>query len=131
MKINEFKQVLQDLKKRKIPEEVKKTVEILLDKKAEKVTVLKLIGISQMTDYIVICQVNSNRQNKAVADSIREDLRREFRLKPFGMEGEQKADWILVDYVDFIVNIFLPEIRERFAIEKLWMDAKRYDFYPS
>ena len=131
MKITEFKQVLQDLKKRKIPEEVKKTVEILLDKKAEKVTVLKLIGISQMTDYIVICQVNSNRQNKAVADSIREDLRREFRLKPFGMEGEQKADWILVDYVDFIVNIFLPEIRERFAIEKLWMDAKRYDFYPS
>ena len=119
------------MKIRKIPEEVKKTVEILLDKKAEKITVLKLIGISQMTDYIVICQVNSNRQNKAVADSIREDLRREFRLKPFGMEGEQKADWILVDYVDFIVNIFLPEIRERFAIEKLWMDAKRYDFYPS
>jgi len=131
MKINEFKQILQDLKKRKIPDEVKKTVEILLDKKAEKITVLKLKGISQMTDYIVICQVNSNRQNKAVADSIREDLKKEFRLNPFGMEGEQKADWILVDYVDFIVNIFLPEIRERFAIEKLWMDAKRYDFYPS
>ena len=131
MKINEFKQILQDLKKRKIPEEVKKTVEILLDKKAEKITVLKLKGISQMTDYIVICQVNSNRQNKAVADSIREDLKRKFRMNPFGMEGEQKADWILVDYVDFIVNIFLPEIRERFAIEKLWMDAKRYDFYPS
>jgi ribosome-associated protein len=131
MKINEFKQILQDLKKRKIPEEVKKTVEILLDKKAEKITVLKLKGISQMTDYIVICQVNSNRQNKAVADGVREDLKREFRMNPFGMEGEQQADWILVDYVDFIVNIFLPEIRERFAIEKLWMDAKRYDFYPS
>jgi ribosome-associated protein len=131
MKINEFTQILQDLKKRKIPEEVKKTVEILLDKKAEKITVLKLKGISQMTDYIVICQVNSNRQNQAVADSIREDLKKKFRRNPFGMEGEQKADWILVDYVDFIVNIFLPEIRERFAIEKLWMDAKRYDFYPS
>ena len=131
MKINEFTRIIQDLKKRKIPLEVKKTVEIMFDKKAEKITVLKLKGISQMTDYIVICQVNSGRQNQAVANHIRESLKKEFRLNPFGMEGEQKADWILVDYVDFIVNIFLPEIRERFAIEKLWMDAKRYDFYSS
>lgn len=130
MKIEEFKLVLDDLHKRRIPGEIKKTVQILLDKKAEKITVLKLKGITEMTDYLVICSGNSTRQNNALADALQETLKKEFNLQPLGVEGKRLAEWILVDYVDFVINIFSADWRKKYSLEKLWMDAKRYDFYP-
>lgn len=130
MKIEEFKSVLDDLQKRRIPGEIKKTVQILLDKKAEKITVLKLKGITEMTDYLVICCGNSTRQNNALADSLQETLKKELNLQPLGVEGKRLAEWILVDYVDFVINIFSADWRKKYSLEKLWMDAKRYDFYP-
>ena len=130
MKIEEFKQVLDDLQKRRIPGEIKKTVQILLDKKAEKITVLKLKGITEMTDYMVICSGNSTRQNNALADALQETLKKELNLQPLGVEGKRLAEWILVDYVDFVINIFSVDWRKKYSLEKLWMDAKRYDFYP-
>jgi len=130
MKIEEFKLVLDDLQKRRIPAEIKKTVRILLDKKAEKITVLKLKGITEMTDYLVICSGNSTRQNNALADALQETLKKELNLQPLGVEGKRLAEWILVDYVDFVINIFSAEWRKKYSLEKLWMDAKRYDFYP-
>jgi ribosome-associated protein len=130
MKIEEFKLVLADLEKRRIPGEIKKTVQVLLDKKAEKITVLKLKGISEMTDYLVICSGNSSRQNNALADALQETLKRDLNLQPLGVEGHRLAEWILVDYVDFVINIFSADWRKKYALEKLWMDAKRYDFYP-
>jgi ribosome-associated protein len=130
MKKDEFDLILEDLHKRRIPVEIKKTVQILLDKKAEKITVLKLKGINEMTDYLVICSGHSTRQNMALADSVKENLKKELHLQPLSSEGERTAEWILVDYVDFIVNIFSSEWRKKYALEKLWMDAKRYDFFP-
>jgi len=130
MKKDEFNLILEDLQKRRIPGEIKKTVQILLDKKAEKITVLKLKGISEMTDYLVICSGNSARQNKALADAVKENLKKELQLQPLGSEGERLSEWILVDYVDFIINIFSADWRKKFSLEKLWMDAKRYDFSP-
>ena len=130
MKKDEFNLILEDLQKRRIPGEIKKTVRILLDKKAEKITVLKLKGISEMTDYLVICSGNSARQNKALADAVKENLKKELQLQPLGSEGERLSEWILVDYVDFIINIFSADWRKKFSLEKLWMDAKRYDFSP-
>jgi ribosome-associated protein len=130
MKIEEFKLVMDDLQKRRIPSEIKKTVQILLDKKADKITVLKLKGITEMTDYLVICSGNSTRQNNALADALQETLKKELNLQPLGIEGVRLAEWILVDYVDFVINIFSVDWRKKYALEKLWMDAKRYDFYP-
>jgi ribosome-associated protein len=130
MKKDEFNRILDDLHRRRVPGGVKKAVETLLDKKAAKVTVLKLKGLSEMTDYLVVCSGHSSRQNRALADAVREILKKELRLQPLGSEGEQAAEWILVDYVDFIVNIFSSEWRKKYALEKLWMDAKRYDFSP-
>ncbi len=130
MKKDEFTRVLDDLHKRHIPGGVKKAVETLLDKKAENVTVLKLKGLSEMTDYLVVCSGNSARQNKALADAVRETLKENLHLQPLGSEGEGAAEWILVDYVDFIVNVFSAEWRKKYSLEKLWMDAKRYDFSP-
>ena len=130
MKIEEFKLVLDDLNKRRIPVAIKRAVQILLDKQAEKITVLKLTGISAMTDYLVICSGHSSRQNCALADALQENLKKDLNLQPLGVEGNRLAEWIRVDYVDFVINIFSSDWRKKYALEKLWMDAKRYDFYP-
>ncbi len=130
MKIEEFKLVLEDLHKRRIPGEIKKAVQVLLDKKAEKITVLKLKGVCEMTDYLIICSGNSSRQNNALADALQDTLKRELNLQPLGVEGKGLAEWILVDYVDFVINIFSADWRKKYSLEKLWMDAKRYDFFP-
>lgn len=129
MKPEEFIRITDDLKKRKIPPEVKKVVSVMLDKKAERVMVLKLKGINEMTDFMIIGSGNSSRQNAAISEEIQQVLRKEFKLKAFSVEGEREAEWILLDYIDFIVHVFSEEPRKRYALEKLWMDAKRYDFY--
>ena len=129
MEIEDFKLITEDLKRRKIPSSVKKIVLAMLDKKAEKIVVLKLKSISDVTDYMVICHGNSDRQNKALAEEVQRRLKKEEKMKVFSVEGEVKADWILLDYIDVVVHIFSRENREKFALEKLWMDAKRYNFY--
>ena len=101
----------------------------MLDKKAGKIVVLKLKGINEITDFMIICHGNSSRQNNAISDEIQKKLKGNFKLRAFSVEGESRADWILLDYIDFVVHIFSPDIREKFSLEKLWMDAKRYNFY--
>jgi len=130
MKKDDYTRIVDDLQRRHIPGGVKRAVEALLDKKAEKITVLKLKGLSEMTDYLVVCSGSSCRQNRALADAVRDGLKQDLHMQPLGSEGETAAEWILVDYVDFIVNIFSAEWRKKYALEKLWMDAKRYDFSP-
>ncbi len=129
MKVDDFERITADLKRRRIPSAVKQAIAIMLDKKAENVVALKLKGISDITDFMVICHGNSSRQNNAIADDIRKKLGKQFKLKPFGVEGAREAEWILMDYIDFVVHIFSAECRKKYSIEKLWMDAKRYDFY--
>lgn len=129
MKPEEFESVIRDLKKRKIPGTVKRVVSAMLDKKAENVVVMKLKGVNNITDYMVLCHGNSSRQNNAIAEDIRQKLGKEFKVKPFSIEGEREAEWILIDFIDFIVHIFTEETRKKYSLEKLWMDAKRYNFY--
>ena len=129
MDLKEFKLIVEDLKKRKIPPVIKRVVSIILDKKGEKATVLKLKEVSDITDFMVICNGNSTRQNRAISDEVQEKLFKEYRLKVFSIEGVTSAEWILLDYIDFVVHIFSPENREKYGLEKLWMDGKRYNFY--
>jgi ribosome-associated protein len=129
MKPEEYKQITDDLKKRKIPPEVKRAVAAMLDKQAERVMVLKLKGINEITDFMVIGSGNSTRQNAAISDEVQGTLRKEYKRKAFSVEGDREAEWILLDYIDFIVHIFSEESRKKYTLEKLWMDAKRYDFY--
>ena len=129
MDLETFKGIEEDLKRRKIPPVVKRVVSIILDKKGERTTVLKLKGVSDITDFMVICNGNSSRQNKAIADEIQRQLKKQYRLRAFSVEGENSTDWILLDYIDFVVHIFSPENREKYSLEKLWMDGKRYSFY--
>lgn len=129
MNPEQIKQVEDDLKKRKIPAEIKKVVSLMLDKKAEQVVVLKLKGINEITDFMILCTGNSSRQNHAISDDIQVKLKKLFKTKAFSVEGGHQSEWILLDYINFIVHIFSEENRKKYAIEKLWMDAKRYNFY--
>ncbi len=116
------------LKKWRIPPIIKKAVSVISDKKGDNIVILKLKGITDLTDFIVICSGNSNKQNNAVANELHKQLKKEFKSGPLGVEGNKFGDWILMDYVDFIIHIFSPEMREKYSLEKLWMDAKKYDF---
>ena len=128
MESEAYQAVLEDLKRRRIPAEVKDAVRAMLDKQAHDVVVLKIKEISDVTDYMIIAHGNSTRQNVAVADEVKRRLKRTHRLKAASVEGEAAAEWILLDYFDFVIHVFTAENRRKFALEKLWMDAKLYRF---
>jgi ribosome-associated protein len=89
--------------------------------------ILDLHGISDVTDHFVICHGASDRQVAAIADAIEERLRRELALRPSSVEGRTQGHWILMDYIDFVVHVFLAERREYYRLESLWGDAARVD----
>jgi ribosome-associated protein len=76
-----------------------------------------------MTDYFVICTGEVDAQVKAISDGIQEDLREE--VKVWHKEGYENLDWVLLDYIDFVVHIFQRDTRDYYNIEKLWQEAPR------
>ena len=99
-------------------------VEATRDKKALDIVVLDLQGIASFTDYFLICTGGSHRQLATIADEIEEKLK-EAKRRPSHIEGYPRGDWILMDYVDFVVHIFTPTSRAYYDLERLWGDAKR------
>jgi len=90
------------------------------DKKAEDIRVLALDPAeSGLTDYFLICNGTNERQNVAITDEIEIRLKREFGVYPNSVEGRRQAEWILMDYVDFIVHVFSPEKRAFYGLERL------------
>jgi ribosome-associated protein len=112
--------------RRKIPAEVATAITAALDKKAEDLLVLDLTKASAFTDVFVICTGGNRRQVQAIADAIEEALRAR-GTRPALTEGYERGEWILIDYFDFIVHIFLPATREFYGLEKLWADAEKVD----
>ncbi len=98
-----------------------------LSKKAEELSVLDLRGLSDVTDYFLICHGRSGRQVQTICDSIEGALRALGR-RPKHIEGYTRAEWILMDYLDFVVHIFTAERREYYALERLWSDAPRVPY---
>lgn len=88
---------------------------------------LDMRKVSSFTDYFILCSGNSTRQTQAIADSLREVLKKD-HIELNGIEGYNQGSWILMDYIDFIINIFLPETRRFYDLERLWDDAGRVDF---
>lgn len=89
--------------------------------------VLDLRGLSDITDYFVICHGTSERQTVAIADSIEERLSRVHALRPGHVEGRRVGDWVLMDYIDFVVHVFVEPKRAFYRLERLWGDAPRVD----
>jgi len=94
------------------------------DKKAEDIRILALDPAeSGLADYFLICNGTNDRQNVAISDEIEIRLKREFGVYPNSVEGRRQAEWILMDYVDFIVHIFSPEKRAFYGLERLRKSA--------
>jgi ribosome-associated protein len=94
------------------------------DKKAEDIRILALDpSESGLTDYFLICNGTNDRQNLAISDEIELRLKREFGTYPNSVEGRRQAEWILMDYVDFIVHVFSPEKRAFYGLERLRKSA--------
>jgi ribosome-associated protein len=79
------------------------------------------------TDYFVICSGRNPRQTQAIADDVRERLKRD-RVLPRRLEGERQGDWILLDYLDVVVHVFTPDARAFYRLEALWgeVPSERY-----
>ena len=105
----------------------KKLAEIIaqlsLEKKAEDVLILDLTEVTTITDYFIICTGQTDVQVKAISDNIIEKLANQ-NIKVWHKEGYESLNWVLLDLVDVVVHIFLPDIREFYALEKLWGDAE-------
>ncbi len=90
------------------------------DKKAEDIRILALDpSESGLTDYFLICSGNSDRQNVAITDEIELRLKKDFGMYPNSVEGRRQGEWVLMDYVDFIVHVFSTEKRAFYALERL------------
>ncbi|MDQ6747865.1 MAG: ribosome silencing factor [Candidatus Dormibacteraeota bacterium] len=93
--------------------------EAALAKKARDVVEIDLRGRSSMSDYFVVCEGDTDRQTRAIADAIREAAE-EAGLRPFQASGEADGAWILLDYVDVVAHVFLPGERAFYDLEALW-----------
>jgi ribosome-associated protein len=95
-----------------------------LDRKALDIVILDLRGLSAFTDYFVICSGTSDTHVEGIAQNIEDELH-EQNTKLWHREGTKKSSWILLDYIDVIVHIFLNDAREFYSLERLWGDAPK------
>lgn len=93
-------------------------------KQARDIVVLDLREVSSFADYFLICNGTNTRQIQAIADEIYQEGRKQGEY-PTSMEGYNHAEWVLVDYGDFLVHIFSEKARDYYDLERLWRDAKR------
>jgi ribosome-associated protein len=103
------------------------TASYAADKKAIDLNVLDLRGVSSYTDYFVVCSGNTDRQTKAIHDAIIEGMKKDHGVLPRRVEGLGEARWILLDYFDVVVHVFVPEVREFYRLEQLWGDVPRVE----
>ncbi len=114
-----------------IPTRVRETVAAALDTKAEEVRVRHLEPVTDFADYFVFASGTNDRQVQAIADAVDGRLRAR-GVRPLHVEGQSAAQWVLLDYGDFIVHVFLEETRRHYGLERLWRDAPDVtaDFLP-
>src|SRR5579864_6305236 len=114
-------------KKSELKKQITAAIQACLDKKAEELSILELEkGSGAFTDFFVLCSGTNPRQVQAIADEV------EMRLKSAGLypahvEGYKQAEWVLVDYVDFVVHVFSDKARKYYDLERLWKTAKRLE----
>ncbi len=100
-------------------------VDGMQEKKAKNITVLDLQDIeNRIADFFVICDADSGTHVNAIADSVEEIVLKQTGERPYHSEGQQNGEWILIDYINIVVHVFLKETREYYNIEGLWGDAE-------
>ena len=106
-----------------VTQQVQRAAAILLDHKANDVVVLSLKGVSDMTDYFVIASGTSDTHVRALGESLLDGMKKEGSAAHH-IEGLPQGRWVLLDYVDFVVHLFHPSLRNFYQLERLWSDAE-------
>ncbi len=115
------------MKKTDLKRQVAQAISACQEKKAEGITVLELEkGSGAFTDYFVMCSGTNPRQIQAISDEV-EDRLEKAGLRPTHIEGYKQAEWVLLDYVDFVVHVFSEKARKYYDLERLWKSAKRLE----
>jgi ribosome-associated protein len=113
------------MKKNELKQQVSAAIAACQEKKAEDITILELEKDSgAFTDYFVVCSGTNPRQIQAISDEV-EDRLKKAGLRPTHVEGYRQAEWVLIDYVDFVVHIFTEKARQYYDLERLWKSAKK------
>ncbi len=110
-----------------IDEDVRLAVQCASEKKAVNMVALDLREIASFTEYFIIASGTNQRQVQAIADEINEQLKKQLNRRPVRIEGYSSAEWVLLDYGDFVVHLFDKEARDFYDLERLWRDARRVD----
>lgn len=110
-----------------LDEPVKLALHCASEKKAVNLTALDLREIASFTEYFIIASGTNQRQVQAIADEITEQLKAQLNQRPIRVEGYNSAEWVLLDFGDFIVHIFEQKAREFYDLERLWRDAKKVE----
>jgi ribosome-associated protein len=108
-----------------LDERIRVAIHAAGEKKALDVVVLDLREVASFTDFFVIASGTNVRQVQAIADAVEEHLHKELRVKPARVEGYNSAEWVLLDYGDFILHVFEEKSRRFYDLERLWRDAAR------
>ena len=98
---------------------------VALEKKANDISLLDMQGLVSYTDVLVICSASNPRQVRAICESVRQMVKREYGKLPLGMEGLSQGQWCLLDYGDVVIHVFHEPMRSFYDLESLWMDAPR------
>lgn len=98
-------------------------VDVVEDKKAEDILLLDLRPDAIIADYFVICTGNSDRQLRALADGVREQVKEKYAKLPFSVEGKPESGWVLMDYGNIVVHLFQAEKRRYYDLEGMWRSA--------
>lgn len=106
---------------------IQKISQTIYDKKGLNILALEVGHFSTVADYLVIAEGNVERHVMAIGQEIISVLRDEHGVRPHHVEGLHTGDWVLIDYCDILIHLFMPGMREKFQLEKLWADGKTID----
>ena len=98
--------------------------EALLEKQAKDITLLDVRKLTTLTDYFIVCHADSDVQVKAIADNVMNSTREDLGERAWKKEGLETRRWVVLDYVNVVVHVFLRDQREFYGIERMWNDAK-------
>jgi ribosome-associated protein len=101
--------------------------EIADSKLAEDVIALDMRSLVSYTDFLIVCSARNERQAKAIHDEVHLRLKNEQGLLPANVEGAADGRWVLMDYLDCVLHVFVPELRERYRLDVLWGEAERLE----
>jgi ribosome-associated protein len=110
-----------------LDERIRLALECASEKKAWQMVALDLRGVADFTDVFIIASAANTRQAQAISDEIEEQLKKQLDSRPSRIEGYNAAEWILLDYGDFLVHIFEQKVRAFYDLERLWRDAKKVE----